>query len=78
MYRNKAVLEAIRRILASRKITMDQWEESIGWPRGGIVESLQPPDRPSINRNIRLPAAKLDIDLAEFLELVRSIDEQLG
>jgi hypothetical protein len=78
MYRNKAVLEAIRRVLASRQMTMDQWEDSIGWPRGTMLTSLQPPEELSINRNIKLPAEHLGIDGAEFFELVRTIDAELG
>lgn len=78
MYRNKAVLEAIQRLLATRQMTIEQWEASLDWPRGAILESLQLLDRPSINRNIRLSAEKLDIDLSEFLDLVRTIDEEMG
>jgi hypothetical protein len=78
MYRNKAVLEAIQRVLNSRQMTIDQWEDSIGWSRGTVLSSLQPPDQLSINRNIKLPAAHLGIDIAKFLDLVRTIDEELG
>lgn len=78
MYRNKAVLEAIQRLLATQQMTIEQWEDSLDWPRGTILQSLQPLDKPSINRNIRLSAAKLGIDLSEFLDLVRTIDEEMG
>lgn len=78
MYRNKAVLEAIHRALRERKMTMDQWEASIGWPQGSVVRSLQPPEEISINRNIKLPAEKLGIESAAFFEQVRRIDAELG
>lgn len=78
MYRNKAVLEAIQRLLATQHMTIEQWEDSLDWPRDTILQSLQPLDKPSINRNIRLSAEKLGIDLSEFLDLVRTIDEEMG
>lgn len=78
MYRNKAVLEAIRRVLASRQMTMDQWEDSIGWPRGTVFASLQAPEELSINRNIKLPAQHLGLSSSDFFDLVRTIDEELG
>ena len=78
MYRNKAVLEAIQRVLASRPMTIDQWEDTIGWPRGRVFASLQAPDELSINRNIKLPAQHLGLASSDFLDLVGTIDEELG
>ena len=77
MYRNKAVLEAVLRVLRERKLSLDEWEESLGWPKGTLLASLQPPEAPSINRNIKLPAEKLGIDGAAFFEQVRQIDAEL-
>jgi hypothetical protein len=77
MYRNKAVLEAVLRVLRERKLSLDEWEETIGWPKGTLLASLQPPDELSINRNIKLPAEKLGIDGAAFFEQVRRIDAEL-
>ena len=77
MYRNKAVLEAVLRVLRERQLSLDEWEEAIGWPKGTLVASLQPPDELSINRNIKLPAEKLGIDGAAFFEQVRQIDAEL-
>jgi hypothetical protein len=77
MYRNKAVLEAILRVLRERKLSLDEWEESIGWSKGTLLASLQPPDELSINRNIKLPAEKLGIDGATFFEQVRRVDAEL-
>lgn len=77
MYRNKAVLEVINRELIRRNLTMTEWEDQIGWPRGSIEASLQPPDDISINRNIKLSAEHLRIDGVEFFELVRLVDLEL-
>jgi hypothetical protein len=78
MYRNKSVLEAIHRVLHERKMTMDEWEASIGWPKGSVVRSLQPPEEIGIHRNIKLPAEMLGIQSAVFLQQVSRIDEELG
>ncbi|WP_213268598.1 hypothetical protein [Hyphomonas sp.] len=71
------MLEAVLRVLRERKLSLDEWEETIGWPKGTLLASLQPPDELSINRNIKLPAEKLGIDGAAFFEQVRRIDAEL-
>ncbi len=78
MYRNKAVLEAIERVLSSRGLTLEEFEDEIGWSRGTMRNALQPLEEMSHNRNIKLPAELLGLDAVEFFEMVRQIDAVYG
>lgn len=77
MVRNRTVLETLQNLLALRGISLEAWESEIGWDAGSTVKALQPPDEHSINRNIKLIAHKLDMDGAEFFELLAKAEKEL-
>lgn len=76
MVRNKTVLEGLLQILAQRGKGLEAWEEEIGWEAGSILKGLQPLDGPSLNRNVKLIAHKLEADADAFFEALDRIESE--
>lgn len=76
MVRNQTVLEGLVYILARRGTVLEAWEAKTGWEAGSIIKALQPPDGPSLNRNVKLIAHKLETDAEAFLEKIERIESE--
>ena len=74
MIRNSSVLEALKRVLADRGLSLVEWEASIGWAPGSVEAGLQPPEGSTAARNVRLLISHLGVEPQPFLELVQDID----
>ena len=67
---NALLMEVLLEELASRSMTMEDFEQAQGIKPGEMTHILSPPDERAINRNIKLTAMYLGIPGKDFFEIL--------